>query len=141
MCRPCRRVRSGPSIKSPCVDCGELAYGERCRPCADAARAGASRKPDEIRVRRRALQARRNKRLKDAPGLNARERRELLAAWKSSGRGCTYCPGQCESIDHVIPLALGGTNYEGNLAPACRMCNARKNDSLLIEWRAKDAAA
>jgi hypothetical protein len=35
----------------------------------------------------------------------------------------------------VLPLALGGTNYEGNLAPACHDCNRSKLDNLLSAWR------
>ena len=56
--------------------------------------------------------------------------------------GCEVCGGSglAETVDHVVPLALGGTNYEGNLAPACRRCNARKNALLLIEWRVKQIA-
>jgi len=75
-----------------------------------------------------------------APGLTARQRRNLLHLWQRRGRSCSYCGGAAESVDHVVPVALGGTNYEGNLAPACLRCNARKNDSLLIQWRAKQIA-
>jgi 5-methylcytosine-specific restriction endonuclease McrA len=123
-----------------CSDCDAPSYGERCRPCRNAGLALASRASEEVRAQRRALQARRTARLKAAPGLNAQGRRALLARWQEVGLGCSYCSGPCETVDHVIPLALGGTNYEGNLAPACRVCNARKNDSLLIEWRTKDVA-
>jgi 5-methylcytosine-specific restriction endonuclease McrA len=39
------------------------------------------------------------------------------------------------TIDHIVPLARGGTNYEGNLTPACRPCNSSKGTLLLVEWR------
>jgi hypothetical protein len=29
----------------------------------------------------------------------------------------------------------GGTNYEGNLTPACKQCNSSKAARLLVEWR------
>lgn len=29
-------------------------------------------------------------------------------------------------LDHVVGLALGGSNDPGNLAPACRSCNDAK---------------
>ena len=48
---------------------------------------------------------------------------------------CTYCPAPATQVDHVVPLALGGTNYIGNLMPACAPCNRAKGDNLLIEWR------
>lgn len=73
---------------------------------------------------------------KAAPGLNSWSKRlTLLRKWQRQGRGCAYCPGQAETVDHVIPLVRGGTNREGNLAPCCTSCNVRKSDRLLIEWR------
>jgi 5-methylcytosine-specific restriction endonuclease McrA len=38
------------------------------------------------------------------------------------------------SVDHVIPLARGGTNTLDNLVIACVRCNNEKNDMLLSEW-------
>jgi 5-methylcytosine-specific restriction protein A len=43
---------------------------------------------------------------------------------------CHYCkktfqPGEL-TMDHVIPLARGGTSTEGNIVPACRNCNRDK---------------
>lgn len=29
-------------------------------------------------------------------------------------------------LDHIVALALGGSNEPGNLAPACRSCNDAK---------------
>ena len=45
---------------------------------------------------------------------------------------CRYCGTYDSSmeIDHVIPVALGGTNRFGNLVTACRDCNARKGTKL-----------
>lgn len=77
----------------------------------------------------------RRTREKNAPGLNDRQRRQLLHRWVNQGCVCTYCTGPCETVDHLIPLVRGGTNGEGNLTPACRRCNSRKGTSLLTEWR------
>lgn len=141
MCRECRQSNSGTTSRNgtpkgrctPCIDCGEGSYGKRCRPCSDRALARSGRDQEA----RRALERRRAARLRQAPGLTGTERLRLLAAWVQQGRTCMYCPGPADSVDHVIPIALGGTNYEGNLVPACRACNSRKNDSLLIEWKNK----
>lgn len=49
---------------------------------------------------------------------------------------CLYC-GSRENItlDHVIPLARGGTHSIGNLVPACRPCNVSKHTKTIMEWR------
>lgn len=51
---------------------------------------------------------------------------------------CAYCTKiSILTIDHVVPLSRGGTNWIGNILPACKSCNSSKNDSLLIEWRTR----
>lgn len=37
-------------------------------------------------------------------------------------------------IDHIQPLARGGTNYPDNLALSCADCNLSKGDKTLEEW-------
>jgi 5-methylcytosine-specific restriction endonuclease McrA len=43
---------------------------------------------------------------------------------------CCYCGAKNDAltIDHVVPVAKGGTNAIRNLAPACGRCNGRKSD-------------
>lgn len=55
-------------------------------------------------------------------------RKKLL---KRDGPTCTYChrefnENETPTIDHVIPLALGGTSQLENLVLACWRCNHRK---------------
>lgn len=78
-------------------------------------------------------------RAKNAPGLKERPRRALLKQWIAQGRSCFYCDAKPVSVDHVIPLVLGGNNYEGNLVPACKWCNSSKGSLLLIEWKIKQS--
>lgn len=51
------------------------------------------------------------------------------------GFRCTYCgrkaPEVVLHVDHVHPIAKGGTNEEINLVTACWDCNIGKSDNLL----------
>jgi 5-methylcytosine-specific restriction protein A len=51
------------------------------------------------------------------------------------GYTCVYCGRHGRrlllTIDHVFPVALGGTNDIGNLVTACRPCNLTKGARLL----------
>ena len=70
--------------------------------------------------------------------------RELRASgwWKrriSTGL-CYYCRRQVGhkalTMDHIVPLGRGGTSTRGNVVPACKDCNTRKQSLLPIEWQA-----
>jgi 5-methylcytosine-specific restriction endonuclease McrA len=58
---------------------------------------------------------------------------DLVAAY--DGR-CAYCAatGPLEA-EHRTPLSRGGTNFIGNILPACRRCNARKHQLTDAEFR------
>ena len=48
---------------------------------------------------------------------------------------CAYC--DCTEIleqEHVIPVSKGGHYTADNIIPACRSCNASKNNKPLEEW-------
>ena len=51
---------------------------------------------------------------------------------------CVYCGAKCRAgeltIDHVIPLALGGLDEMTNWATCCRACNQRKAAQPLVEF-------
>lgn len=53
---------------------------------------------------------------------------------EQAGDQCGYCQSAQRyvfaplEIDHIIPTAHGGTDEEGNLWLACRMCNGFKSD-------------
>lgn len=49
-----------------------------------------------------------------------------VALW---GGKCWMCGAAYEHIDHVKPLAKGGSNWPANLRPACAHCNSSKRDS------------
>lgn len=46
---------------------------------------------------------------------------------KRDGERCVYCLNDVKLVvDHMIPITLGGTDDEDNLALACKTCNAGK---------------
>jgi 5-methylcytosine-specific restriction enzyme A len=49
---------------------------------------------------------------------------------KTSAGLCHYCLKKFVfkdlTLDHVVPLARGGTTSPGNVVPACRSCNKNK---------------
>lgn len=55
---------------------------------------------------------------------------------RDNGR-CVYCGSETGSkfhIDHVHPIALGGSSDADNLALSCPPCNLAKGAKLLEEW-------
>jgi len=80
------------------------------------------------------------------PDLLRRERaraRELRQSgwWKrklSTGI-CYYCRRRVGTValtmDHIVPLARGGRSVRGNVVPACKDCNTRKQTLLPVEWQ------
>ena len=42
------------------------------------------------------------------------------------GGRCYICGAPAEAMDHVIPLARGGSNWPANLRPICGSCNSMK---------------
>ena len=67
--------------------------------------------------------------------------RELRATqwWKRrrSAGICHYCGkrvgADALTMDHIVPIVRGGRSVRGNVAPACRACNAAKKHRLAFE--------
>lgn len=62
---------------------------------------------------------------------------------RRSRGACEYCGCAVEfthgkdnsaTLDHVIPLALGGQSAPANMRVACRACNQDKGAKTLEEW-------
>ncbi len=57
---------------------------------------------------------------------------------KTSSGTCYYCGEKVGfkdlTMDHVIPLARGGSSRKDNLVPCCKDCNNKKKDYLPVEW-------
>lgn len=63
------------------------------------------------------------------------------ATFRDCGRRCVYCATalglENATLDHVIPLARGGTHHPGNLVAACQECNQLKGSLLPTEFFAR----
>jgi 5-methylcytosine-specific restriction enzyme A len=80
------------------------------------------------------------------PDVLRRERakaRELRASqwWKRriADGVCYYCRRRVGhgalSMDHLVPLGRGGRSIRGNVVPACKACNSKKQSLLPVEWQ------
>ena len=72
----------------------------------------------------RATKLRRRARKCDALGFA--DAKQIQARWNYYGGRCYICGVIAEAVDHVIPLARGGTNWPANLKPICNRCNWSK---------------
>lgn len=105
-----------------CLDCRRridktAAKGGRCASCASRTKAA------------------KNRRLRGTAEYQ-RARAELVAAHLAAhGRWCPgfertaheLRPSQKLTVDHIVPLAAGGTNDRSNLRVLCDRCNGRKS--------------
>jgi 5-methylcytosine-specific restriction endonuclease McrA len=61
-----------------------------------------------------------------------------VAAQRARQRGrCYWCHekvGKSYHVDHVMPLALGGSNGPENIVIACISCNLRKSAKHPMDW-------
>ena len=126
----------------PCCRCGMKAAGigemrRYCRPCKETAKresAAKVRASESGRARRRADKAMRRAAERGAHA----DRIDPIRVFGRDGWRCHLCGcktphrlrGSYEpnapELDHVIPLALGGTHTWGNVRCACRACNGKK---------------
>jgi 5-methylcytosine-specific restriction endonuclease McrA len=147
-CHPCRRVVPVPygrrdggiavPVAAECLSCGQQFAPKRraqswtkccSKSCATSFRQwGSRRDPGDRRSTRYAREL-------ATPGLTRHQRDLLRERWLRQQRPCFYCAGTASTVDHIVPLVRGGTNFEGNLVPACRPCNSSKRERLLVEWR------
>lgn len=65
-------------------------------------------------------------------GVTALQWAAVLRAWV----GCAYCDrtDQPLTMDHFVPLELGGLHEASNIVPACLSCNSSKGGREFEEW-------
>lgn len=85
---------------------------------------------------RKAADHRRRARIRNAEGDHTAA--QIRARTAVHGDSCIYCASTTSlHIDHIKPLAKGGSNWAANLAPACQSCNVSKRDRWgadLLAW-------
>jgi len=68
-----------------------------------------------------------------ARGVKYTKWEHVKARWDYYAGGCYLCGKPADTLDHVIPIARGGTHFPANLRPSCRTCNSRKGAKALNE--------
>lgn len=65
---------------------------------------------------------------------------ELEKRFQVFGFKCAYCGSKERmTVDHVLPIKLGGLDEAANIVPACRNCNASKSARPVEEWYKEQA--
>lgn len=83
----------------------------------------------------------------ERPVLTYRTKSVRRQVWEMTEGRCYYCGTQLDhpestghtgvrnfTVDHVIPVSLGGTDALENLVPCCKRCNSSKCDRLIPDW-------
>ena len=67
---------------------------------------------------------------------NDPQRRLMILARESNA--CVYCTAALSEdnfvLDHLVPVAKGGTNRKHNVVATCEVCNRRRSDSEPIQF-------
>ena len=91
--------------------------------------------PEKFRA---ASQRRRARKANSKGSFTADQWKERLAY---HGYKCVYCgvekhetPQGWLTMEHLIPLSRGGTNWPSNLAPSCKSCNCSKGTKTHFEF-------
>lgn len=74
-------------------------------------------------------QATQNRRARELAAPGSFTRSDLESIYAAQNGLCAYCEAPLSggyTVDHVIPLSRGGSNWPGNLACACAFCNTSK---------------
>lgn len=88
--------------------------------CNEASRRYAERHPARVKASKAAYRSRHRR----AGGACTAE--QLRARIDYFGGRCYVCGVLYEAVDHVKPIAAGGTHHPANLRPICNTCNSRK---------------
>jgi 5-methylcytosine-specific restriction endonuclease McrA len=116
-CMECRKVKSAEyrSKEENRIRAKEVTYAWR------------RKNPERVVIQQRAHSSKRRRQCKaSVRGFSFEDVQRTLSRQK---RKCVYCKssiGSAYHIDHIMPLALGGTNSQQNIQLLCQPCNQRK---------------
>lgn len=97
---------------------------------AERARLQRERDPGGMAAVRRQATARRRARVKAATVGDRASYAEYDAILRRDP--CSYCGGEVQHADHIVPLDDGGEHDWENLTGACGSCNSRKSTKSLL---------
>lgn len=83
----------------------------------------------------------RNRRAMNRGAVGSHTKDDVAEIARMQGMKCIYCRNKLPRVyhaDHVIPLALGGSNDKGNIQILCPRCNRRKGKKDPIEFANKN---
>lgn len=86
--------------------------------------------PDHVRANTRDYATRRR------AAIGRFSSRDYIRLLRRQNGLCAYCSAnKANSIDHVVPLSKGGSNFIGNILPVCSLCNSSKGYKNLYKWK------
>lgn len=91
----------------------------------------AKKNPDKI------AEYRRNRRAKIAQAEGFHTKDDVFAILERQKWKCVECKKSLKKsyhVDHIMPIALGGSNWPKNLQCLCQLCNNRKHAKHPVDW-------
>ena len=109
----------------------KIGFRNTCRKCVAENTARYDKKNPESALRRSS-----NRQLREASTVGEMPK-DLPSLRAFLGDACRYCSAPLNGmgeIDHLTPIARGGTNKENNLTLACSSCNKSKTSKTFDEY-------